>query len=106
MKNRASEIVSQERCVMKTECIRDDGRFIKKGSMSPLLFSPPRSDAPWWVLPILTFFSGAAITASVLLPAISTPDYQRGHAAGYTAGWQDGVVKMRAACDTLLIEND
>lgn len=53
------------------------------------IFSPPRSDAPWWVLPILTFVTGVAITAAVLMPSVSAPEYTRGHADGYKAGHDD-----------------
>ena len=55
------------------------------------LFSRPRSDAPWWVLPILTFITGIALTAAVLMPSVSTPEYKRGHADGYDQGMSECV---------------
>lgn len=59
------------------------------------LFSRPRSDAPWWVLPILTFLTGIALTAAVLMPSVSTPDYKRGHSEGYAAAVADNEELMQ-----------
>lgn len=75
----------------------------------PSVFSKPVNDAPWWVVPILTFFCGVAVTAALLMPSKSMPDYQRGHVDGHKAGFataaeqwdvmfQHGVAKGRAEC--------
>lgn len=49
-------------------------------------FTRPANDAPWWVLPILTFIVGVAITAAVLMPIHTTPEYLRGKADGFREG--------------------
>lgn len=55
------------------------------------LLRPSRFDAPWWVLPVFSFIAGGATAATVLLPDATTPDFQRGHAAGYEQGWYDAI---------------
>jgi hypothetical protein len=40
---------------------------------------------------VFAFVAGAALTSALLVPNIATPDYQRGHRAGYDAGFQDGI---------------
>lgn len=47
--------------------------------------------APWWVACLLSFALGAAVMAAILLPAAITPDFQRGHTAGYEQGWNDAI---------------
>jgi hypothetical protein len=44
---------------------------------------------------VFAFVAGVALTAAVLNPNIATTDYQRGHRAGYDAGFQDGVSLRR-----------
>lgn len=60
----------------------------------PSLLSPPRNDAPWWVVPLLTFALGFAIAAAVLMPTASTPDYQRGYKVGFDAAWNERSTTM------------
>lgn len=51
---------------------------------------------PQWMLSVLSFIAGATVTAGLLYPINSTPDYARGHSAGYVVGLEDGKAK---ACE-------
>jgi hypothetical protein len=42
--------------------------------------------APWWLPCVMSFAVGVAITAAVLMPVATTPDYQRGHSDGFKMG--------------------
>lgn len=46
--------------------------------------------APWWLPCVLSFACGVAVTAAVLMPIASTPDYLRGRDDGYSIGLKDG----------------
>jgi hypothetical protein len=45
--------------------------------------SPSKGDAPRWLVPLLSFVVGCVVTAGVLMPSITTPDYVRGSKDGY-----------------------
>jgi hypothetical protein len=60
------------------------------------MFGPPEKAAPWWVLPVLAFIVGVAVTAALLKPAVATPDYQRGHKEGFAMGQKNEAAKVRA----------
>jgi hypothetical protein len=66
------------------------------------IFSRPRNDAPWWVLPLLTFFAGVAIPGAALVGVNATPDYQRGVAAGYAIGRADAAMEISREHEDLL----
>lgn len=55
------------------------------------IFSRPRNDAPWWVLPILTFFAGLSIPLAMLMTVNATPDHQRGISEGIAIGMKMAV---------------
>lgn len=51
---------------------------------------------PVWLVPVFSFVLGCVITAAVLMPGVSTPDYQRGHADGYKACHGDMSHKLQS----------
>lgn len=72
--------------------------MIENPENRPLPFRS-HSDAPWWLPPMLSFLLGVAVTTAVLLPVPPGSQFQRGHAAGYDAGWQDGATISNATTD-------
>lgn len=72
-------------CVQSASAV--DFGDVESGMESPSLFSETAHErAPWWVLPVLAFCAGFAIPSAVLVTVNAQPEYQRGYAAGYTAG--------------------
>jgi hypothetical protein len=57
----------------------DEARPAKSGTQTG-------KDAPAWLWPLFAFIAGVAVTVAMLSPSIATPDYDRGHKAGYAIG--------------------